>query len=445
MFQAIRYRLLFSYLIVLATILGIFAIAVRITFASSLKIEFDRRLEVLARISVGELDKGEDNLIVDGDKENNQPTEDEKDEDEKEDKKLTNNNKKQKLTVDGKDLSINSNQTVQWFDLQGHLIEQRGNKPIVWPFNPKQTFQTHTLPYPAQSITLPVRTEESNGELIGYVRVSESLEELNTTLNQLDWQLGTGIVLALALSGVGGIWLTRQAMQPIEKSFQRLQRFTADASHELRNPLMAIKSNAAVALKYPEGMRSSDAEKFQAIASATTQMTALTEDLLLLARTDKAPSPKRERVNLTEVLQELVRLYGPQADIKGIHFQAKILDRLEVFGDGVQLTRLFANSIDNALRYTPDTGTVEIETNRQESQILVKVRDTGVGIAPDCLEQIFERFWRADRSRSYGSGFGLGLAIAQNIAQNHGGAIAVTSELGAGSCFTIRLPLAPSS
>ena len=85
-------------------------------------------------------------------------------------------------------------------------------------------------------------------------------------------------------------------MQPIEKSFRRLQQFTADASHELRNPLMAIKSNAAVALKYPEGIRELDAEKFRAIASATTQMTALTEDLLLLARTDKAPPQKKSKI-----------------------------------------------------------------------------------------------------------------------------------------------------
>ncbi len=108
-------------------------------------------------------------------------------------------------------------------------------------------------------------------------------------------------------------------MQPIESSFQRLKQFTADASHELRSPLMVIKSNASVALKYPKEMRATDAEKFQAIASATNQMTRLTEDLLFLARTDKIPSRDGANVNLTSILSDLVQLYQPQAEAKRIH------------------------------------------------------------------------------------------------------------------------------
>lgn len=226
MFQKIRYRLLFSYLTVLTVILVVFAIAVRIT-ANSLRKELADRLAILAEAASGELD-----------------LEDEQ------------------LAVDGADLLLDSNQAVQWFDTQGHLIDQRGKDPLTLPLNPKQTFQNQTLPYSAQGVTLPVREEEKNDELIGYVRASESHAEISGTLRRLDWGLGGGVGLALVLSGLGGVWLTRQAMQPIEKSFQRLQQFTADASHELRNPLMAVKSNAAVALKYAEGMRKSDVEKF---------------------------------------------------------------------------------------------------------------------------------------------------------------------------------------
>jgi len=109
-----------------------------------------------------------------------------------------------------------------------------------------------------QGVTLPIVGSDDRKQ-IGYVRVSQSLEELDETLRKLDLGLGSGIVFALLLSGVGGVILTRQAMQPIERSFQRLKQFTADASHELRSPLMAIKSNAAVAIKYPEGMRETDA------------------------------------------------------------------------------------------------------------------------------------------------------------------------------------------
>ncbi|PMB05422.1 two-component sensor histidine kinase, partial [Fischerella thermalis CCMEE 5328] len=266
-------------------------------------------------------------------------------------------------------------------------------------------------------------------------------EEFDETLNKLDLGLGGGIVVALIISGAGGVWLTRQAMQPIEESFERLKQFTADASHELRSPLMAIQSNAGVALKYPEGMREADAEKFQAISSATNQMTRLTEDLLFLARHDNIPNQSKETVNLSSILSNLVQLYQPQAVAKQISFKSQLSEKLYLLGDANQLTRLFTNLIQNAIHYTPSEGTVKIIANLSTSHIVVNVQDTGVGIAPEDLEKIFERFWRADKSRSYNSGgSGLGLAIAQAIAQNHGGLITVTSQLGVGSCFTVRLP-----
>lgn len=423
MFQTIRYRLLLSYLAVLTVILGVFAIAVRIAFAHSLDQQLTNRLENLARASALNLGLKDEKLEAD--------TEDEKLEADTED---------DELEVDTEEMLVSSNQGIQWFDTEGNLLEEQGDYVLKLPFNPQQVIQTQITPYSAKGFTIAVNDNET-GEFVGYTRVSESTQDLSDTLRSLDLGLGVGVVMALALSTLGGIWLTRQAMQPIEKSFRRLQQFTADASHELRNPLMAIKSNAAVALKYAEGIRALDAEKFQAIASATTQMTALTEDLLLLARTDQVPTQTQNRVNLTVLLEGLVRLYRAEAEIKHIHLKGQILEHLEVFGDAVQLTRLFTNLVSNALRYTLEQGLIEIQTDHEGSKILVNVSDTGVGMAPDHLEHIFDRFWRADHSRSHGSGFGLGLAIAQGIAQNHGGSITVTSRLGEGSCFTVRLPV----
>lgn len=406
MFQSIRYRLLLSYMAVLTLILAVFAIAVRTTFANSLQAELTDRVEVLAEAASGELDlEGEE------------------------------------LAVDGADLLLNPTQSVQWFDLDGNLVEQRGDSPVMLPFDPQQMVQIQTKPYRAESVTVPITEEERNDQLIGYVRASESFEDIQTTLHRLDLGLAGSVVLALVLSGVGGIWLTYQAMQPIERSFRRLQQFTADASHELRNPLMAIKSNAAVALKYAEGIRELDVEKFQAIASATTQMTALTEDLLTLARTEQTTPLEQDQVNLTALLKDLIQLYQAEAEMKGIDLKGQILDHLIILGDAVQLNRLFTNLISNALRYTPEHGSIQLQTQHEGDQILISVQDTGVGIAADQLERIFDRFWRADRSRTCGSGFGLGLSIAQSIAQNHGGLIAVSSELNVGSCFTVRLPV----
>lgn len=407
MFYKIRYRLLLSYLLVFASILGIFAIAVRIFFTRSLTQQLTEKLTALGQGAAANADFEED-IFQTGD------------------------------DFSSKELIVR-NQALQWFTPQGRLIAQEGKTVLTLPLLVNEPVQVQTGKIRIQGVTLPI-IDSDDRHLVGYVRASQSLEELDETLNKLDWGLCGGIVVALVLSGIGGLWLTRQAMQPIEHSFQQLKQFTADASHELRSPLMAVKSNAAVALKYPEGMRETDAEKFKAIASATSQMTRLTEDLLFLARTDKVPSINCETLNLSIILENLVQLYQPQAEAKQINLKPQITENLHLFGDVVQLTRLFTNLIENALHYTLNGGLVIIKTSRVGSYIYVNVQDTGVGIAPEHIQQVFERFWRADRSRSYWSGgSGLGLAIAQTIAQKHGGSITVTSQLGIGSCFTVRL------
>ena len=163
-------------------------------------------------------------------------------------------------------------------------------------------------------------------------------------------------------------------MQPIEESFQRLRQFTADASHELRSPLMAISTNAEVALTYPEGMRKSDGEKFQAIAMATEQISQLTEDLLLLARTDKVSSFEFNRIDLTTLLTDLVNLYKPQAQGKQIEFKAEIESDLWLNGDEAKLARAFTNLIQNAIQYTPTGGEVEVKGRSHRSRTRNKCR-----------------------------------------------------------------------
>lgn len=408
MFQKIKYRLLLSYFVVIASLLGIFALAVRVVFNRIITQEMTDKLTALAEGAAvnAELQNG---CLKIGD------------------------------NFYSKSLIVRK-EALQWFDPQGHLIAQQGKAVLTLPLLKKETVQVQTGKIRIQGVTLPI-IDSDEGILMGYVRASQSLEKLEETLQKLDWGLGGGIVMALVLSSLGGVFLTRQAMQPIEQSFQRLKQFTADASHELRGPLMAIKSNATVALKYPEGMRPTDAEKFSAIASATNQMSRLTEDLLFLARTEQVPSRDKDAVNLTVILDNLVQLYKPQAEAKQINFKSQLTGHLYLRVDSVQLARLFSNLIENALHYTPSGGVVEIKTSHVGSSVYVKVQDTGVGIAPEHIERVFERFWRADRSRSYwAGGSGLGLAIAQAIAQNHGGLITVTSKLGVGSCFTVRLP-----
>ena len=330
-------------------------------------------------------------------------------------------------------------QGLQWFDLQAREIDRQGDYTLNRPMQPDRPIQ---IDYDRKTLGVTVSViDQGTDRPVGYVRASESLEEIDRELQNLDWGLGGGILISLTLSGIGGIWLTRQAMRPIEQSFQQLQQFTADASHELRSPLMAIKSNAAVALKYPEGIRESDAEKFEAIASAIRQMTHLTEGLLFLARNDRVPDRNWERINLSTLLTQLVHLYQPQAADRSVNLKIKLSDQMWVMGDAAQLNRLFTNLIDNALHYTPAGGTVDVKMERTASYLDIHVHDTGIGIAPDQIERVFDRFWRADRSRSqWEGGAGLGLSIAQSIAQGHHGKITVNSQIGMGSCFSVRLP-----
>jgi signal transduction histidine kinase len=407
-FQKIRYQLLLSYLVVLASVLTVFAIAVRLVFTQSLSSEKREELAILAKSAAVSSEFNHGHLSVGNEFSTNRLT--------------------------------SRDEALQWFDIKQKMIAQQGEDFVTLPMAMDEPTQIQKGKETVLAITLPIIGSRDHRP-IGYVRASESLESMEKTIEKLDWGLGSGILVALALSGMGGLWLTRQAMKPAEISFQQLKQFTADASHELRSPLTAIKSNAAVALKYSEGMRPSDKEKFQAIASAINQMTRLTEDLLLLAQTDQITNLKPAVVDLADVLNHLIVLYQHQATANQIQLSAQLANNLNVLGDAVQLNRVFANLIENALRYTPAKGKVEIQTYINHHQIGVSVKDTGIGIAPENLERVFDRFWQADQSRSHRvGGSGLGLAITQAIVQQHGGSITVTSELGKGSCFTVQLP-----
>ncbi|MGB5961112.1 MAG: HAMP domain-containing sensor histidine kinase [Coleofasciculaceae cyanobacterium] len=409
MFEKTRFQLLLSYLAVFASLLGIFALAVRVMFTDSLSKNFTENLTILGQNAAanGEFEDGR--LKVEND-----------------------------FSV--KDL-IARDQALQWFDTQGNLVEQQGKYVLTLPLSINKEVEVQQIKKVSiRGVTLPIIGSDE-GRLIGYVRVSQSTKDFDETLARLDWGLGSGVLITLSLSSIGSVWLTRKAMQPIEQTFLRLKQFTADASHELRSPLMAITTNAEVALEYPEEMRPKDLKKFQAIASATDQMTRLTEDLLLLARSDQAFNSKKESVNLEEILDNLVELYQPQANAKKINLSANLTGHLYVLGDLILLTRVFANLIENALQYTPQGGKIELQARRVGQQLSIKVKDTGIGMTPPQLEQVFERFWRADEARNYrAGGSGLGLAIAQSTVQNHQGTLTVTSQIGVGSCFTVQLP-----
>ncbi len=267
---------------------------------------------------------------------------------------------------------------------------------------------------------------------------------LNAELRRFQQGLIAGVAIVSGLVTAGGFWLTHESLKPILRSFEQLKQFTSDASHELRSPLTAIRASIAVMQSHPERVHPADVEKLKAIASASAQMSQLVDDLLLLARMDRQVPDRAawRHIALDEILEDLVDLYSDRAEETNISLKSQLIPNLEVYADPSQLFRLFTNLLSNALQYTPSGGTVTVSLQRSRTHALIRIEDTGIGIASDQLPHIFDRFWRADQARSqHQGGSGLGLAIAKTIAQSHGGDITVHSQLGQGSCFQVKIPL----
>jgi two-component system, OmpR family, manganese sensing sensor histidine kinase len=419
MIRDFGWRLLLAYLTVMAVIFGASAAAVYLFFVHSLYQQVDNRLLTLAQsaapsLTTVKLEGGEH---------------------------LDN-----RAEIPWQDLFRRNRQSLSWYDEKGNELAKQGSIQVNLPLRigiltlPRDRIRTFTIPVYSRQLDLP------DLKLEGYIRASESMSEIEDVINWLRWGFGVGGVVALALTGVGGVWLVSESLKPTRQSFEQLKQFTADASHELRSPLTAIKTSIDVILKHPERIHPKDARKLSAIASATNQMIRLVEDLLLLARST-AVNPALSAVELKpilldKVLQDLIALLEPQAQSRKIMFKSNLTPGLIVLGDTSKLNRLFSNLLENALQYTPQDGTVALTLGRVNRFVIVSIEDTGMGIAPERLKLVFQRFWRADRARSYRSGGqGLGLSIAQAIAQQHDGEITVSSKEGVGSCFRVRLPL----
>lgn len=292
--------------------------------------------------------------------------------------------------------------------------------------------------------------------------------------------------LVLVLASLGGYWMSRRALAPVdeiiraarsigisslserltvprtgdelerlggtlnemlgrlEASVQRIIRFTADASHELRTPVSVIRTNAEVTLRKSR----TDAEyreALQQILQQSEEVSRLIEQLLDLARADSgAAALSMVRADLRDPVERASRHARVLADAKQLKTSTQLPETpLYVQGDPAALERLFLILLDNAVKFTPAGGNIDLRLYSRDGTAVVEIQDTGIGVAQEELDHIFERFYQADRSRSRGNGgSGLGLAIGRWIAQSHGGSIIAESEPGKGSTFRVSLPLA---
>lgn len=232
-----------------------------------------------------------------------------------------------------------------------------------------------------------------------------------------------------------------QALQGLDRL---RRRFFADISHELRTPLTALRGEAEVTLRGVQHDSADYRAALQRIAELSAQMGRLVDDLLRLARTDSPhDATELNRLHLDALLDEVCGNARALAEQRGLELSLALSDRyLNIHGDPQRLTRLLMNLIDNACRYTPVPGEVMVSLERDGTDAVVTVSDTGIGIDPDDLEQVFERHYRGQRARDRSpDGSGLGLTLARQIAEAHHGRLQLTSRPGVGTTASLRLPL----
>jgi heavy metal sensor kinase len=330
-----------------------------------------------------------------------------------------------------------------------------------------------------RALTLPI---SEDGRLAYLIRVLSPLSSVEAPLRALKLILFIILPVAVVLSGAFGTWLAGRTLLPvdrmvdsardisaenlqvripvpdtrdelsrlattfngmlerIEQGFSFHRQFWEDVAHELKTPLAIMKGEIEVALKTGGGA-AEDREVLMSNLEEVERLIRLIEKMLTLARLDRGGAPMEQReVDLASLAGRAAEEFRTLAEDKGIRLRFTGSAETPVRGDEVRLRGLVYILLDNAVKYTPPGGTIGVEVGRDSDEARLAVSDTGPGIAEPDLPRIFDRFGRSGRSAG-GSGFGLGLSIAKAIAESHGGRIEVRSPAGAGSTFTLYLPL----
>lgn len=324
---------------------------------------------------------------------------------------------------------------------------------------------------------------ERQGRLICYSQVGVLFRDRDRPLRQLIFWLTGGGVVALLLAGLGLSYVIRQWSAPLKalsdtarkvnlgslgrqrlfapadapelttlatafnELLDRLEaahasqhRFVADASHELRTPLAALRAEIEVALRRErtpsDYQRTLDSNRHE-----LERLSSLVENLLALAALEAAPPSRQQTpVDLGLVCRDVAEQLSPLAALQNVRLQLELSEGVTIPGDVFSLERAVRNLVENAIRHTPEGEQILIRAAVSPMEVTVQVIDAGVGIAPEHLPHLFDRFYRVDtaRTRTHG-GAGLGLSIVKAIVEAHGGTVAVESKLGAGSTFTLRL------
>jgi len=330
--------------------------------------------------------------------------------------------------------SIKYNREIQKETLQmnGHPMK-RGNRGDFQPPNSEQDI--HLL--------IASRQIYFKGQLIGQLYIGK---DISFAYQLFRWVLIILIVLGIVFVGVAVIIsrsMSKKAMIPISAAFRRQREFVGDASHELRTPLSVLLSSVeAMEMTLVTSKEDMTGKLLTNMREEVKRMTRLVSDLLTLARSDSNTIElKTEIFDLRILAEKTLDSLATLAAKKQIRFELNAPASLNAVGDPQRLSQLMYILLDNAIKYTPDAGKVQLNLYKEGQEVRIIVKDTGIGVRKEDYKRIFERFYRTDKSRSRQmGGHGLGLSIAKWIVETHNGTIDVTSEIGKGSTFTVRVP-----
>ena len=270
-------------------------------------------------------------------------------------------------------------------------------------------------------------------------------QERESSLSEARTHVIENLILINAVILFGGgllsYYLARRSLKPIEEAHEAQVRFTADASHELRTPIAAMRTETEVALMDPKLDLHRAKKQLVSNLEELSKLTALSENLLSLSRTDRTNFEKTA-IDVEEMVTTAIDRILPAAEQKSILITHTVSDGLSVFGNRASLEEVLATILDNAVKYSHDKTAIHVSAKQREGWVTISIKDQGIGIKKEDLPHIFERFYRADsaRNKAKNNGYGLGLSIAKSVVDLHEGAIEVKSRTNRGSTFIISLP-----
>ena len=306
----------------------------------------------------------------------------------------------------------------------------------------------------AQAITEATKSADDNGFLrdaglyfskrTAFGSLCIAFADAGTVLpwQSLAWMLvGIGVCTLGAFFAIS-IFFSRWAFKPVEASWKAQQQFTADASHELKTPLTVILANMQILQSHPEDTIASQSQWIESTQTEGEHMRQMINDMLDLAKPEAMRTPKvLSDIDLTDLLEGDALQFESVAFERDIDLHMDIQQEVHLKGDVMRLHRLTSTLIDNACKYADEGGRVDVRLSSDSREMRLTVHNTGAIIAPEDLPHVFDRFYRADKARTRESGsYGLGLAIARDVAREHGGDIVATSAEGEGTTFTVTLP-----